>query len=254
LIIVFRAILFAVAFYGWSTILSPIYVPLMLLPRSTFWYMAVRWVASCLFIVRWCANIRYEIRGTENLPEEPYILASKHQSSWDTLIYNILFKECVYILKRELFWFPCFGWFLWRTGMIGVDRAGGARALRDLVAQARARLADGHVLVIFPQGTRVLPGTDRPYLPGVAALYAQCDTPIVPVALNSGLFWPRRQFVKQPGKIILEYLPPIEPGLDRRAFMKTLRERIETASHRLEIEGAESYGLELPAPATAERA
>lgn len=236
--IAFRSFVFAIAFYGWSTVLSPIYVPLMLLPRRAFWFLCWMWVRSCLFFVRNIAGIHCEVRGRENLPAGAAIIASKHQSAWDTLIYNVHFQDCVYVLKRELFWFPCFGWFMWRIGMIGVDRRAGGAALRALVAQARDRLGQGRAVIIFPQGTRTPPGTERPYLPGVAALYQQCDAPVVPVALNSGLYWPRRRFMKRPGRIILEYLPPIPPGLDRRAFMATLRDRIETATARLEEEGA----------------
>ncbi len=233
----FRSYAFVTIFYGWTSFLSPIYVPLMLLPRRAFWFMCWLWVRSCLFIVRNVAGIHCEVRGRENVPEGAVIIASKHQSAWDTLIFNIHFQDCVYVLKRELFFVPCFGWFMWRIGMIGVNRSAGASALRGLVVQAKDRIAQGRTVVIFPQGTRTPSGADRPYLPGVAALYQQCDAPVVPVALNSGIYWPRRAVWKQPGRIILEYLSPIPAGLSRREFMETLRDRIETATKRLEEEG-----------------
>jgi len=232
-----RSVAFALTFYGWTSFLSPIYVPLMLLPRRAFWFMCWLWVRSCLFIVRNVANIHCEVRGWENVPEGAVIIASKHQSAWDTLIFNVHFEDCVYVLKRQLFWVPCFGWFMWRIGMIGVDRSAGSSALRSLVVQAKDRIAQGRSVVIFPQGTRTPAGSARPYMPGVAALYQQCGVPVVPVALNSGLFWSRRALWKQPGRIVLEYLPPIPPGLDRREFMETLRDRIETATRRIEEEG-----------------
>lgn len=233
-----RSLLFSMVFYGWSTILSPVYVPLLLLPRRMFWFMAWVWVRSCIVIAQVVAGIDYEVRGKENLPEGAFIVASKHQSAWDTLIYNKLFEDCAYVLKRELFWFPCFGWFLWKVGMIGIDRSGGANALKGMVQQARKWLTAGRVIIIFPQGTRTNPGAERPYLPGVAALYMQCGVPVVPVALNSGQFWPRRQIAKRAGTIVVEYLPPIRPGLSRREFMAALEERIETANRRIESEGA----------------
>jgi len=233
----FRSYAFVTVFYGWTSLLSPIYVPLMLLPRRAFWFMCWLWVRSCLFIVRHVAGIRCEVRGRENVPKGAVIIASKHQSAWDTLIFNVHFQDCVYVLKRELFFVPCFGWFMWRIGMIGVNRSAGASALRGLVVQAKDRIAQGRSVVIFPQGTRTPSGAYRPYLPGVAALYQQGDAPVVPVALNSGIYWPRRAVWKQPGCIILEYLPPIPPGLSRREFMETLRDRIETATKRLEEEG-----------------
>lgn len=232
-----RSIAFAVVFYGWTTLLSPLYIPLMVLPRRGFWFMAWLWVRSCIAIVRGVAGIDCEVRGEENLTGGAVIIASKHQSAWDTLIYNKLFEDCAYVLKRELFMFPCFGWFLWKVGMIGVDRQGGAGALKELVRQTRDCLAAGRTIIIFPQGTRTPPGEERPYLPGVAALYRQCDVPVVPVALNSGLYWPRRRFIKRQGKIILEYLEPIQPGLGKRQFLDTLRARLEEANRRIEAEG-----------------
>lgn len=247
-----RSSLFAVIFYGWSALLSPFYVPLMLLPRRAFWFMAWVWVRSCLLLVKHVAGIRYEVRGRENLPPGPFIIASKHQSAWDTLIYNELFPDCAYVLKRELFWFPFFGWFLWRVGMVGIDRSGGAKTLKLLVRGVRDRLADGRTIVIFPQGTRTPPGAERKYLPGVSALYAQSRVPVVPVALNSGMFWPRRRFLKRPGTVILEILPPIAPGLDRRSFERTLRDRIEPTTRKLEAEAADRFGIEYRVAAPAD--
>jgi 1-acyl-sn-glycerol-3-phosphate acyltransferase len=245
---VIRSTLFAVIFYVWSTLLSPFYVPLMLLPRRGFWFMAWVWVQTCLFLVEHVAGIRYEVRGRENLPPGPFIIASKHQSAWDTLIYNKLFPDCAYVLKRELFWFPFFGWFLWKVGMVGIDRSGGAKTLKLLVQGVRECLADGRPIIIFPQGTRTAPGADRKYLPGVSAIYAQSKVSVVPVALNSGMFWPRRRFLKRPGAIVVEILPAIAPGLDRRTFERMLRERIEPATRRLESEAADRFGIEYQAP------
>ncbi len=244
-----RSIVFAVVFYGWSAVLSPLYVPLMLLPRRGFWFVAWVWVHTCMWIIRAVVGIRCETRGEENLPDGAFILASKHQSAWDTLIYNVVFRDCAYVLKRELFWFPFFGWFLWRVGMIGIDRTGGATALKRMVRETKEWLAQGRNIVIFPQGTRTAPGAKRPYLPGVAALYGQCDVPVVPVALNSGMFWPRRKFVKRSGTVVLEFLPPIMPGLNRREFAAQLEERIETATRKIEAEAAERYGIALDDPA-----
>ena len=239
---VLRSVVFAAVFYLWSSLLSPPYLPLMLLPRRYFWRCCLSWCRSCLSIIKWVGGIDYEVRGIENLPDGPVILASKHQSAWDTLIYNALVLDCAYVVKRELLRFPFFGWFLWRVGMIGVDREGGASVLKTLVAEARERLAAGRSIVVFPQGTRTPPGEDRPYLVGIAALYGKCDVPVVPIALNSGVYWPRRKFLKYPGTIVVEFLAPIEPGLDRREFMKILRERIEPAADKLCREAQQYLG------------
>ena len=168
-----------------------------------------------------------------NLPDGPVIIASKHQSSWETLAFARLFPDSAIVLKRELLFIPIVGWAMARAGNIAVARGDGASALRGLVKQAKAVIADGRSILIFPEGTRVAIGAEHPYQVGTAALYRQLGVPVVPVALNSGLFWGRRQFVKRPGVIDVEILPPIAPGLRREAFMTTLRERIEVATERL---------------------
>ncbi|HEX9569826.1 MAG TPA: lysophospholipid acyltransferase family protein, partial [Rhodospirillales bacterium] len=185
------------------------------------------------------AGIGYEVRGRERLPEPPCILAVKHQSAWDTLIWHLIADDPAIVMKRELLALPIYGAYCRKTEMIAVDRKAGASAMRAMLEAARAAAAAGRPIVIFPQGTRTAPGTPTaaaPYLPGVSALYRGLGLPVVPVALNSGLFWPRRSFLRRPGRIVLEYLEPIPPGLPRAAFMAELEGRIETATRRLEVE------------------
>ncbi len=229
-----RSLLFAVIFYGVTICLAILYLPLMLLRRHVFSSLARLWVRMMLAIIQGILGIRYELRGTENIPDGPAIFASKHQSAWDVLIYNLIVPDCAYVLKRELYRIPFWGWYVWRIGMVGIDRSAGAKALKKLVADATAILDSGRSIVIFPQGTRTAPGEDKPYLPGAAAIYTGAGYPVVPVALNSGSFWPRRTFVKKPGVVIVEFLPPIPPGLDRRAFLKQIETQIEPATQRLE--------------------
>lgn len=242
--IALRSTVFAVFFYIWSALLSPLYLPLMLGSRRFFWRCCLSWCRSCIWVIRKIMGIEFEIRGRENLPTDgTFIIASKHQSAWDTLIYNVIVLDCAYVVKRELFWFPFFGWFLWRVGMIGIDRKGGANTLKQLVASCKARLASGRSIIIFPQGTRTAPGVKKPYLPGVAALYTQCNVPVVPTALNSGIFWPRRTFLKYPGTVIVEFLPPIQPGMPRREFAAQLEQTIETATTQIEEEARSTFGI-----------
>jgi len=179
---------------------------------------------------------RFELRGQENRPDGPAIYASKHQSAWDVLVYNVVIPDCAYVLKRELLRIPLWGWYVWRVGAVSVDRSGGARALKSMIEDATALLRQGRSIVVFPQGTRTPVGEKRAYLPGTAALYKGTDFPVVPVALNSGVLWPRRKFRKRAGLITIEFLPPIEPGLDRRRFLKELESRIETTTQRLELQ------------------
>jgi 1-acyl-sn-glycerol-3-phosphate acyltransferase len=145
----------------------------------------------------------------------------------------VIFGNPAIVLKRELMMIPFYGWYLWKAGMIAIDRKAGAAALRRLVAAGARAAALRRPIVIFPEGTRTAPGTHHPYQPGVAALYRQLELPLVPVAVNSGLYWGRRRFVKRPGRIIIEILPAIPPGGERRAVMGDLEQRIEAATTRL---------------------
>ena len=245
--IALRSWLFNLAFYVWGLTAHLLSLPLLFLPRRYTQWAGSLWVRVSLAMLSGICGLRHEIRGRENLPEGAYILASKHQSAWDTLIYSQILDDEAYVMKKELVWFPLFGQFLLKYGIVAVDRSGGAKALRAMVASARRFTEAGRPLVIFPEGTRTAPGATRPYHPGVAALYKQLDVPVVPVALNSGLFWGRKATLKKPGTIVLEFLPPIPPGLPRKAFMAELERQIETASARL-------AGLPTPAPCAPEAA
>ena len=232
-----RSILFAIILYLWSTILSPLYIPLMICRRRIFWRFCLSWCRSCLWIINKTLGIDFEIRGLKNLPtDRPFIVASKHQSAWDTLIFNIIISDCAYVVKRELFWLPFFGWYLRRVGMIGINRKGGTIAIKRLITSCKTVLAGGRSIVIFPQGTRTPPGSTKTYLPGVGALYTQLKVPVVPAALNSGLFWPRRTILKRSGCIVVEFLPVIKSGLSSREFLNKLEGTIEPATKQLEEE------------------
>ena len=230
---VLRSLLFNLGFFAWTLLIVVLGLPCLLLPYRFTYRLGAFWVRVSLALLRWLVGLNHRVVGLEHRLAGPAIYAAKHQSAWDTLVFALLLKEPAYVLKRELTLVPFFGWLLRRAGMIPVDRAGRASALRDMIGQAKQRADQGRPLLIFPEGTRTAPGEHRPYHPGVAALYGQLDLPVVPVALNSGLFWGRRQFVKRPGTITLEFLPAILPGMPRKAFMAELERRLEGASQRL---------------------
>ena len=229
-----RSILFNVAFYVWALIMNVLFVPGLLGSRMiTVWGQA-RWAAGNVWLMRWLAGITLEVRGRENMPDGACIVASKHQSAFDTFIVHLLFHDPAVVLKKELLSIPIYGWYTRKTQMIAVDRGGGAKALKDMIAAAQRAADQGRPIFIFPEGTRTAPGAEVPYQPGVAALYKRLDLPVIPMALNSGLVWPRRSFLRKPGTIVIEFLEPIAAGLDRKVFMDVLRDRIETATRRLE--------------------
>jgi 1-acyl-sn-glycerol-3-phosphate acyltransferase len=228
-----RSGLFNIALFGWSFLVLLTLWPTILVSRRAMRWSARLWARVVVALLGHLVGLRHDVRGAENLPAGPAVLAAKHQSAWDTVIFYLLFDGPVYVLKKELLAIPIAGWYLRRVGMVAVDRRGGASALKAMIAGVQAALDDGRTVVIFPEGTRTAPGEHRPYHPGVAALYTRLSVPVVPVALNSGLYWPRRAFLKRPGRITLEFLPPMPPGLGRRTFTTALQHRVEDACARL---------------------
>ncbi|HYM04524.1 MAG TPA: lysophospholipid acyltransferase family protein [Stellaceae bacterium] len=235
--IALRSLAFNLALYLYTAILAVLGLPVLLMPRRWAAIFGAAWAASILRILGWTVGLRHEVRGREFLPRGPAIIAMKHQSAWDTFALTVIFDDPAIILKKELLLIPFYGWYLWKAGMIAIDRGAGAGALKKMVAAGKRAAAARRPIVIFPEGTRTAVGARRPYQPGVAALYRQLDLPLVPVAVNSGLFWGRRRFLKRPGRITVEILPAIPPGRDRRAVMAELEERIEGATARLVEEG-----------------
>jgi 1-acyl-sn-glycerol-3-phosphate acyltransferase len=232
-----RAVLFQALFYGWTVILAFAYLPLLALPRGGIVAATRLWARSVLWLLRVIVGLRHRVEGLETLPEGGFLVASKHQSAWDTILMPVLFPDPVVILKKELLQIPFYGWYARKHGMIGVDRKAGASALRGMVADAAAAAAQGRTLVMFPEGTRTAPGERQRYQRGIVGLYGRLNLPVVPVALNSGLFWGRRNAFLQPGLITVRILPPIPPGLAGSAFMERLESDIETAADALARSG-----------------
>ncbi len=230
---VLRAVAFYAGLYLWTAAVGVASLPLYPLPRAAMLALSRGWAAGVLAILAATTGLRHRVLGGAHLPAGPAIVAAKHQSAWETFAFALILHDPAIVLKRILLWIPFYGWALARIGMIGIDRAAGARALRALTRSAAARVAEGRPILVFPEGTRVAPGARRPYQPGVYALYRALNLPVVPVALDSGLYWPRRSLAKRPGTIMVEFLPPIAPGLGRAAFMAELEDRIETATGKL---------------------
>ena len=228
-----RSLLFNLAFYGWTAIMVFGYLPALLGPSRWTVLGQRQWASGVVWLHKLLAATDIEVRGRERIPPGPIIVASKHQSAWDTFIFHKLLDNPAIVLKQELMRIPIYGAYCRKVEMIAVDRKGGSKALRAMLKAGKDAAANGRPVVIFPEGTRTAPGEHLPYQPGIAAFYKSLHVPVVPVALNSGLFWPRRQFVRRPGTIVLEFLPPIEPGLDRKIFVAELEQRIEAGCQAL---------------------
>jgi 1-acyl-sn-glycerol-3-phosphate acyltransferase len=230
-----RSVVFNLAFFAFTALAAVVCLPLVpLLDRAGRLALLAWWAERVFGLLRITVGIRVRVTGREHLPEEgPALIAAKHQSAFDTIVWLALLPRPAYVLKRTLLWIPLYGWYARAAGMIAIDRAAGPAAIRHLMRAGEAALAEGCQIVIFPEGTRTLPGERRTYQPGIAALYARAGLPVIPVATDSGRCWGRRAFHKHPGTITVAVLPPIPPGLDRRVMLERLEAAIETETDRL---------------------
>jgi len=224
---------FNLLFYLNTLVWLVIALPTFFMPYRAILAIAKTWGRCNLVLLRVVCGLDYEIRGLEKMPKGPIIVAAKHQSAWETFALVHLFDNPVFIVKRELQWIPIFGWLMVKARMVPVDRRAGSQALNAMTERARIELADNRQLIIFPEGTRRPAGAEPRYKYGVAHLYAAEGVPCVPIALNSGLFWPRRSMRRLPGTVLVEILDPVAPGLDKDVFFKRLQNDIEAATARL---------------------
>jgi 1-acyl-sn-glycerol-3-phosphate acyltransferase len=242
-----RSVLFAAVFYVNTAMFLLLGSWLFFAPRS--WAMQglrLHGIAS-LWLLRVICGTRMEVRGREKLPVTSCLVVAKHQSAWDTFALVPIFRDPAIVLKDELKWIPFYGWFCLKFEHVLVRRNRAASALKQLVGDAKIRAEQGREIVIFPEGTRRAPGAAADYKPGFVALYEGLNLPCVPLALNSGLFWPRRSFMRYPGTIVVEILDVIPPGLPRAKYRKLVEQRIEAACSRLLAEAA---GAANPPPLT----
>jgi 1-acyl-sn-glycerol-3-phosphate acyltransferase len=208
-------------------------LPTLLMPRHAILAVAKFWARSNLWLLRVICGVEAEFRGTVKIPPGALIVAAKHQSLWETFALLLILRDPAYIMKRELMWIPFFGWYTWKAGMIAVDRGKGSQALAGMNDRARRELARNRQIIIFPEGTRRAVGAEPRYKYGVAHLYAEAGVTCLPIALNSGLFWPRRSLRRYPGTVRVEVLDPIPPGLGKEEFFLRLQQDIEAATARL---------------------
>jgi len=236
-VILLRSIAFNVLFYLNTIVHLIAGLPTFFMPYRAIVAVAKSWGRVNIVLLRVVAGIDCEIRGREKIPKGPLIVASKHQSAWETFALLPLLENPLFILKRELQWIPIFGWLTIKGRMVPVHRGGGSQALHDMLECARPELAENRQIIIFPEGTRRPAGAEPCDKVVVAHLYAAEGVPCLPIALNSGLFWPRRSLRRFPGTVVAEILDPIPPGLGKDEFFERLQNDIESATVRLIAEG-----------------
>jgi 1-acyl-sn-glycerol-3-phosphate acyltransferase len=228
-----RSLVFSAAFYAMTAAFAVACAPLLFAPRRYAMMGLKAHARACLWLLRVIMGIGVEVRGAGNIPDGPAIVAAKHHSTWETFALIPFFTDPAMVMKAELGWIPFYGWFAYKLEHLLVARGRGPQALRQLIAGARERVALGRQIVIFPEGTRRKVSAPPCYKPGVVALYEALNVPCVPVALNSGLYWPGRGVMRYPGTIVVEFLPPIAPGFPRAEFRQMLESEIEEATQRL---------------------
>lgn len=243
----FRQLAFNFVFYIFTAICCLVYVPFALMPRKIYVVVLRRYFLNVHLIEKYVLGLDYEVRGAEYLPpiNTPYIAALKHYSEYETMKLYPLFHDPAIILKKELTYIPFWGWLLMSADMIAIQRGAGDKAMKAIADGAVRITKNGRPVTIFPQGTRVSihdTPKDKPYKRGgILKMYEATGLPIIPVATNSGYFWPKNAFLKKPGKAVFEILPPIPPGLPGPEVMKILEDQIEAASTRLVKEAMETY-------------
>src|SRR5215472_9768267 len=251
-VIFLRSLVFNILFYVVFLFWSLVALPTFLMPRSAMLKVASWWAKTNILLMRAICNIKVEFRGVEKIPKGPLIVASKHQSMWETISLLHFFEAPFFVVKRELKFIPLFGLFLIKTNMVAIDRSAGGRALIRMARRAAEEVRSGRQFVIFPEGTRKAVGAPPQYKGGLGLIYVDCGVPCLPVALNSGLFWPRRTFMRYPGTLVVEFLDPLPPGLPRDQFLDRMRSAIEEATGRLVAAGqAEQAQLFGRVPASA---
>ena len=227
-----RSWIYLFTFLTWTAAIPVVCLPALIKKE---WALAVTrfWVRGVMTLAKYIVGVHATTTGQQNLPQGACIIAAQHQSSYETYRMFLELESPIFILKRELVFIPLIGWFMKRFGLIGIDRNAGAGAMRKILREAQAALDSGNQLVIFPEGTRTAPGIKHPYQPGVAALYAYCDAPVIPMALNSGFLWGKTRLLKLPGTIEFRFLPPLRSGMDKDTMLKDLRKHLDSAAEAL---------------------
>ncbi|WP_298816867.1 1-acyl-sn-glycerol-3-phosphate acyltransferase [uncultured Roseibium sp.] len=231
--VLLRSSLFQVLFYSVTFVLMIMFSPVMLLPRKWGWWVVPVWSRALLLLMRITVGLKVEVRGRENLPDGGFIAAMKHQSAWETVSLIPLFSSPTFILKRELRWIPIFGWYTAKFKQIPINRGKRSEALAAMMEAAKEAIAEKRQILIFPEGTRRPAGAEPKYKYGIAHLYKDLQCPVVPIAHNAGLYWPRSSWKVYPGTVVVDILPPIQPGLPADVFHERMVREIETASNRL---------------------
>lgn len=239
-----RSYTFNIALALWTAIIGSIYAPRAILSSHGAGKVNPPFTKGALWLAEKICGQTYELRGQENIIMQHMMIAAKHQSAFEIIVLLHHFPDGRFILKKELLWIPIFGQYLWRMGMVPIKRSKRSKLLDDIVRAAKVLAHQRRPIIIFPEGTRVKAGETGKYQPGVGVIYDQLKLPILPVAVNTGIYWPKKRTEKRAGKAVIEFLPVIEPGLGLRDCMEQLKSEVENASARLYKEAMDNINNE----------
>ena len=231
--LILKSIIFYISLVIWTVLMGIVCLPFLLLPSYLLKYPTKLWIRVIFVFLNLICNIKHKIEGLENIPNESVLITSKHQSAFETLALYYYLKDCFFVHKRELFFIPIFGQYLFKSNMVAINRDGGTKAMRDMLQKVQSKLSFGSSIIIFPEGTRKLPGSKPDYKTGFIGIYNHTKRKILPVALNSGLCWSKQSWVLEKGLITIKFLPTIDEGLDKKVLLNEVQNRIETASNLL---------------------
>ncbi len=230
---ILRSITFYILLGFWTIFLGLICLIFLILPSQYLYRPAKLWIGGIFFLLKYICNITHEIKGLENIPNDSVLIASKHQSAFETFALFYYLNKSFFIHKKQLFYIPIFGQYLWKSNMISIDRKGKSKAMRRMLNEVTKRFDDGSSIIIFPEGTRKKPGETADYKTGFIGIYREVKRKLLPVAVNSGLFWPKHKFIMKKGKIIIDILPTIDVNLSKDEVLNKVQDSIEKASNKL---------------------
>ena len=233
--LVFKSIIFYLSLIIWTLFMGVICIPFLLLPSKFLKYPTKIWIKIIFVFLENICNIKHRIVGMENVPNETVLITSKHQSAFETLALYYYLKDCFFVHKKELFLIPVFGQYLYKSNMVSIDRTGGTKTMRKMLDEVKSKLESGSSIVIFPEGTRKIPGSKPDYKTGFIGIYNHTKKKILPIALNSGLCWSKQSWILKRGIITISILPIIKENYDKKTVLNKVQEQIEVASNKLLI-------------------
>ena len=231
--LILKSIIFYILLVFWTIFMGIICLPFLILPNYLLKYPTKLWIKVIFIFLDIICNIKHKIDGRENIPKEGILIVSKHQSAFETLALFYYLYDCFFVHKKELFYIPIFGQYLYKYNMVAIDRDSGTKAMRKMLQKVKTKLLSGSSIIIFPEGTRKLPGSKPDYKTGFIGIYNHTKKKILPVAVNSGLCWPKKSWILKEGIITIKFLPLINHGLDKKVIFSEVQNRIETASNIL---------------------